>query len=431
MSDLLTWGLLAFFLLLLFSVRLFGIALRHLWHTDWREVAPTFFFEPLYRALFGSYRDEELFVCIAFASALARLVIGSLSLIIVLDYAAASESQGLLVAFSISLLLIYLNFLIGDFAPRYFAREYGQKALSLFGWPTALFLTLLAPLFLPLMLLMRSFFPNSFIPFAEGELQQGGQILSLMNTSETPSRLDKQAVKLVSAVIRFSEHVAREVMVPRVDLFALSGETTIREAAESIIREGYSRIPVYRNSIDDIIGVLMYKDVLAKFLEFLESKNPEILDTPIQKIVKPALYTPETKTIASLLQDFRKKQVHMAIVVDEYGGTEGLLTIEDILEQIVGDIADEYDFDEELEYQQTANGWIVDAQMTILDIEAHLGIKIPQEGEYDTLGGYLFHISGTIPTPGFTIHHDDFELTVLESTERSIEKVRIVHHLPM
>lgn len=238
--------------------------------------------------------------------------------------------------------------------------------------------------------------------------------------------LDPHDKKLIVSVITFRERIAREVMVPRVDVFSLSAETSIKEAAKLLKAEGYSRIPVYRNSVDNIVGVLMYKDVLSKFMEYEESGNDnKILEAPIESIIKSILYTPETKKISSLLQEFRQKQVHFAIVVDEYGGTEGIVTIEDILEEIVGEIADEYDLETESVKPQPDGSWVADARTSIFDLEDQIGVRIPQEGDYDTVGGYIFHCTGTIPSKGFTIHHDDFEIEVLSSSERAIEKVRI------
>jgi CBS domain containing-hemolysin-like protein len=126
-----------------------------------------------------------------------------------------------------------------------------------------------------------------------------------------------------------------------------------------------------------------------------------------------------------LLQEFRKKQVHLAIVVDEYGSTEGIVTIEDILEEIVGEIEDEYDEEEALFISQPDGSWIVDARMSLLDVEEQLGIVIPQEGDYDTVGGYIFHQAGSIPSKGFVIKHDDFTLEILRSTDRFVEKVKL------
>ena len=206
----------------------------------------------------------------------------------------------------------------------------------------------------------------------------------------------------------------------------MQAETSIKEAANLLAAEGYSRTPIYRTTIDDITGVLMYKDILTKFREYEESGNDQkIIEAPIETIQKNVLYTPETKNISNLLQEFRKKQVHLAIVVDEYGGTEGIVTIEDILEEIVGEIADEYDDEKSLFTEQPDGSWIIDARMNILDAEETLGITIPQEGEYDTVGGYVFHCAGAIPSKGFVIHQDEFELEVLYSNERVVEKVRI------
>jgi len=183
-------------------------------------------------------------------------------------------------------------------------------------------------------------------------------------------------------------------------------------------KEGYSRVPVYKGSIDQIIGVLMYKDILKMHTE-------RGLEEPVERFVKNVIYTPETKKISQLLQEFRKKQMHMAIVVDEYGGTAGIVTIEDILEEIVGEIADEYDEEAALFRPAGKGCWVVDAKMNLLDLEEELGIKIPEEGQYDTIAGYVFFKLGTIPEKGVVIHHDDFELEILTSSDRLVEKVKI------
>lgn len=146
----------------------------------------------------------------------------------------------------------------------------------------------------------------------------------------------------------------------------------------------------------------------------------------LDTIAKPVLYAPENKKITQLLQEFRNKQIHMAIIVDEYGGTEGIVTIEDILEELVGEIEDEYDIDDEHDFWELpGGGWVVDAKMTILDIEEELGIKIPPNPEYETIGGYVYHCAGTIPAKGWRLSHDEFDLEVLSSTERSLKKIKL------
>jgi len=167
----------------------------------------------------------------------------------------------------------------------------------------------------------------------------------------------------------------------------------------------------------------MYKDVIHVYLDYEQSGKEELLNAPIQSLLKDVVFAPETKRISQLLQEFRQRQVHMAIVVDEYGGTEGIVTIEDILEQIVGEIADEYDYEEEMFTVKPEGGWVVDARMSILDVEDKLGVAVPQAGDYDTLAGFVFHCAGSIPPKGFVIHRDTFELEVLASNDRMVEQV--------
>lgn len=274
---------------------------------------------------------------------------------------------------------------------------------------------------------LRFFEPEIFKQKGLTQRMVSQKIRQLIEESGLIEFLDVHDRRLLSSLVNFKDAIAREVMVPRIDVFSLPAETTLIEASVAILREGYSRIPVYKDSVDDIIGVLLYKDVLniyARSQEDLEAKAQ--LQRPIEEFIKPVLYSPETKKISHLLQEFRNKQMHLAIVVDEWGGTEGIVTIEDILEELVGEIADEYDSAEEMFYTAVpSGGWIVDAKMSIKDIEEELGISIPTSPEYDTLGGYIFHKAGAIPSNGWKIHHDRFDLEVLSSNERAIEKIHI------
>lgn len=322
--------------------------------------------------------------------------------------------------------LILGSFIVGDYLPRVFGTRLPEKALQM-GLPlSSIFLFLAFPLSYVFLKISQSVSRDSYFDSTQEPSAQAKQeIIDLIQEAEVSPTLDIHDKKLIESVLIFKERCAREVMVPRVDVFSLSADTSIKEAAHLLKNEGYSRTPVYRNTVDNIVGVLMYKDILRKYMEAEEKKNPKILEAPIETIQKNILYTPETKKISSLLQEFRKKQVHLAIVVDEYGGTEGIVTIEDILEEIVGEISDEYDQEEESFKHQPDGSWIVDAKMNILDAEEQLGIQIPQEEEYDTIGGYVFHVAGAIPSPGFIIHREDFDLEILESSDRSVEKVRI------
>ncbi|MBI2743182.1 MAG: HlyC/CorC family transporter [Chlamydiales bacterium] len=285
----------------------------------------------------------------------------------------------------------------------------------------------------PLFKILGLFLPKApTLRKLEPDVDMRNKFLEVLQDSDLAPYFDQSDQKLLSSVVSFKERIAREVMVPRIDIFSLPIDTSLQEATESFLLQGYSRIPIYRESVDNIVGVLLFKDILKHYFQASTDKEKDKkLKNSIEDFLKPVLYTPETKKISQLFQEFRSKQIHLAIVVDEWGGTEGIITIEDILEELVGEIADEYDIDEEIMFSVLpGGGWIVDGKMSILDIEGELGIKIPQNPEYDTLGGYIVHRAGTIPSKGWKIHHDEFDLEVLSSDERSVDKIRITSLTP-
>lgn len=322
---------------------------------------------------------------------------------------------------------IFLGFVFGDYLPRIFGTRFPHTAFRMCAPLSSVFMFLVFPITYLFLRIPQSLSRTVYFDHLQEPSSQAKQeIIDIIQKASLGPDINKHDTKLIESVLSFRERIVREIMVPRVNLFSLPADTSIRDAAKILENEGYSRTPVYRNSIDDIVGVLMYKDILKKYMEFEAKGNDKsILDAPIDSILKSVLYTPETKKISNLLQEFRKKQVHLAIVVDEYGGTEGIATIEDILEEIVGDIADEYDDQQALYVSQADGSWVVDARMSIFDAEEYLGVSIPQDGEYDTIGGFIYHKAGAIPSKGFVIHQDTFEIEVLRSSERSIEKVRI------
>lgn len=322
--------------------------------------------------------------------------------------------------------MILFTFSITDYLPRLIGIRYWRALLPLFAPVASLFLVAALPLTALFIKISERIFGTLNFELLSGAEAEGKQELyDIIEQSVTDEQLEPQDKKLIESVFTFRDLIVREVMVPRVDLFCLPCETTIKEAAGLLQAQGYSRVPIYKGTIDRISGVLMYKDLLAQYPKAIEKGDMKILEQSIDTLVKPVIFTPETKKISHLLQEFRKKQLHMAIVVDEYGGTEGIVTIEDILEIIVGDIEDEYDQEKDLFVTLPDKSVIVDPRISLLDLEEQLGITLPDEGDYDTLGGYIFHKAGEIPTRGFVIKQDNFELEVLRAGERSIEKVKI------
>ncbi|HEX4839790.1 MAG TPA: hemolysin family protein [Rhabdochlamydiaceae bacterium] len=397
---------------------------------EFKKIPTLFFFQHFLRPLFGRRKWEGLFFTLSFSKHVLHLCYGVVTIFLLLIQPPFNNALRLfeshnyafdgLWVLAIGAIIITLS-LISDMLMKFLATAAPVFSLRLFAPITSVFLTLFAPLTALFMKMLQAFFPESQKEIAFPSIRD--KILEVLYESELSTHLDPQERKLILSVANFKERNVREVMVPRIDVICISEDATIREAAEIFLKERYSRLPVFQDNIDHIVGVLLYKDVLSAYAHTEQKAS-------ITSLIKPVVYTPETKKIAQLLQEFRNKQIHLAIVVDEYGGTEGIITIEDILEELVGEIADEDDIDQEMLYSVLpSGGWIVDARMNILDIEKELAIQIPQSPEYDTLGGYIYHRAGAIPAKGWRLHHDDFDLEILSSDDRSIEKVRIMPHL--
>lgn len=429
----------AFITAFIFFVGLFFLtaltsALRRLHKRDSKKLfkilGNLFFYRPVFLLFFPKDEYEGILFSTLVSQNIARfIVLSSWSLWL---YFIGFGTLSLIAMIFLVIVMIVLFYTLGDYVPRLIGNRFPARVVWFAGPIASPFLLLGFPLSFLFIKISQSFWKSLHLESLNeplGELKQ--EIFDIIQSADLSSKLNPHDKKLIESVVRFQSRIAREVMVPRIDIFSLNASTTIEEAAKQLEEEGYSRVPVYKETIDEIIGVLMYKDILTKYMEYREKNNDtQILLAPIESIIKNVMYTPETKKISNLLQDFRKKQVHLAIVVDEYGGTEGIVTIEDILEEIVGEIEDEYD-EEEDHYAQISDGsWIVDGRMSVLDVEEQLGVHLPQEGDYDTLGGFIFQKAGSIPTKGFKIKLDDAELEVVKSNDRRIEKVKIKRTLP-
>lgn len=439
-----TFLLAIFFLVGIFFLTAQASAFRRIHKKDSkRQVSAAgswFFYRPFHLYFFPRHEHEGLFFATVCAQNISRYCYTTCAVLFLLATPLFHEQdlslpQGAVIFSGVSLFWIILSiiifilfsFLIGEYFPRIIGMRLPEKTLQICPLFSSLFMFIAFPISYLFLKISQSFSRSIYFDqLYEPQTQAKQEIIDIIQEAKLSPGINRHDKQLIGSVLSFRERIAREVMVPRVNIFSLPAETSIRDAAYLISQEGYSRIPVYKTTIDEVVGVLMYKDLLVKFTEWQKNGgDPKILDAPIETLQKSVLYTPETKKISNLLQEFRKKQVHLAIVVDEYGGTEGIVTIEDILEEIVGDISDEYDEAEPAYTPQPDGSWIVDAQMSIFDAEELLGINIPQDGDYDTIGGYVFHCAGSIPSKGFIIHQDELELEILRSNERVVEKVRI------
>ncbi|EKE08591.1 MAG: hypothetical protein ACD_17C00088G0003 [uncultured bacterium] len=391
--------------------------------------APWFFFRSLLHKFFPLHDWENLYFCITFSKHIYSLAyaitaffyaISTISgLHHLVDEMPSKEDWAPLLTLGLSIIALSVVF---DFLARLMGNVWSKAFLRIAAPFASIYLFVLFPLVGFFLKLARLLIYKTQTEEEGGLVTDKGKIREMIKESELQHHLDPSDQRLISSFVNFKERVAKEVMVPRVDVFSIENTTSIKVAAKLFAEEGYSRIPVYKESLDDIIGVALYKDLLKCF-----AKPHFDLNAPIETIVSDVIYVPEKKKIAQLLQEFRNKHIHMAIIVDEYGGTEGIVTIEDILEELVGEIEDESDIDEGEEYWALPHGgWVIDAKMTLIDIENQLGIKIPASPEYETIGGYVFHYAGTIPSKGWKLSRDEFDLEVLSSNERSLKKIKII-----
>lgn len=243
------------------------------------------------------------------------------------------------------------------------------------------------------------------------------EIHDFIEASEEEGLVNEDESEMIRSIFSLGTTVVREVMIPRTDMACVSVEANIREVLHTIISCGHSRIPVYEHTIDNIIGLLYAKDLLKFWGEQEEHVQ-------VRSIMRPPYFIPETKNLEQLLQEFKRKRVHLAIVIDEYGGTSGLITIEDLLEQIVGDIQDEYDREEVLFTINSDGSITADARMPVDELEEYFTIQVERD-KFDSVGGLIFHLTGKIPTTGDIIEGIGLQLTIIDADERKIKRVRI------
>jgi magnesium and cobalt transporter len=244
------------------------------------------------------------------------------------------------------------------------------------------------------------------------------EIHSIIDVGEQEGVINQDEHAMIDAVLDLGDTLVREILVPRTEMVAVEVSTPVTEVLQTIIEAGHSRIPVYEGDVDHVTGILYAKDLLK-----LWGKLPE--EISIKSICRKAYIIPETKTIADLLKEFKLRRVHMAVAVDEYGGTSGIVTIEDILEEIVGEIQDEHDPVEHSGILRLDDGsYIFDARSHIEDVEEELDVQLPR-GDYDTLGGFISHLLGHVPAQGEQGSYERILFTVEEADARKVSTIKV------
>ena len=351
---------------------------------------------------------------------LTRFVIAVvLLLLLVLPLSSGAEAALFAPALATVLLGASLTLIIGDLAPDAIGSSHADSLLRLSVMAMRLLLTVVAPL-TALVLLLSRLISRLFGSDALVSLVTEEEIMSLVHASHSGGVLEDEEKDMIASVLQLGESSARELMTPRIDIVALEIGDSIMDALSAFVESGFSRIPVYAESIDTVIGLLNAKDILTvlKNRDDLESKA-------IRDLIRETYFVPETKRADALLKEMQEENVHLAIVVDEYGGTSGLVTIEDLIEEIIGEIRDEYDFSEEEDYIAAGDGaYIIEGSMDLDDLNELLECSI-DTGAADTLGGYIYLTLGRVPRANETVDTDILRMTVLSIDGHRIRKVRV------
>ena len=326
----------------------------------------------------------------------------------------------------ITLILSYFTLVFGELVPKRLAMKYTEKiAFSSVGIIKAI--SVIASPFVKLLTLSTNAVSKIFkITENEEEVVTEEEIRMMIDVGEEKGVIGVAAKEMLNNVFEFNDKIVSEIMVPRTEVFALDKELTIKEKLQIKIKNRkdilsedtrYSRVPVYEETIDNIVGIVYIKDILL-------SKKDE--NRKIKELMKKAYYVPETITVDKLFEEMRKNKKQISIVIEEHGGTSGIVTMEDILEEIVGEIYDEYDTSENKVVELDSTTYLIDGSLAIYDLEKIFDVEIP-EGDYDTISGYLIDLLGRIPKPkeNIIIETEQLDFKVEKVKNKKIVQVKV------
>ncbi|MCI5725047.1 MULTISPECIES: hemolysin family protein [Fusobacterium] len=347
---------------------------------------------------------------------IVNILASSIATVVIVNYF-GQKSSSVLLATAIMTVLILI---FGEITPKLIARNNSSSIAEFVITIVYIIAFIFKPIIAFLMVISKLIGRILGINMTSSQMMITEEdIISFVNVGNAEGIIEEDEKEMIHSIVTLGETTAKEVMTPRTSMLAFEGSKTINEVWDEIIENGFSRIPVYNETIDDIIGVVYVKDLMEHI------KNGD-LNLPISQFVRNAYYVPETKSIIEILKEFRKLQVHIAMVLDEYGGIVGLVTIEDLIEEIVGDIRDEYDDEEEFFFVKIAeNEYEVDAMIDIETLDKELNINLPISEDYESLGGLIVTELGRICDVNDEITIDNIYLRVLEVDKMRVSKVLI------
>ncbi len=359
---------------------------------------------------------DKLFSAVILSGNLFTILATSIGTALALKY---FGENGIIIA---TIIMTFLTVVFGELAPKTFAVAHSEEVSLLLARPVAFYIRLISPLVWifkitsNLLIRMLGGKKKSVSPFVTEE-----EIKTMINIGEEEGTLEEEEKEMLHKVFEFGDKVVTEAMVPRTEIISIPDDSTVGDALKLVLEEGYSRYPVIKENIDSVIGILYVKDIVK---QMAQGKIENY--TPITEIVREAYYIPENKMVTELLDEMQKKKIQIAIVMDEYGGTAGLITLEDIIEEIVGGLQDEFEAmegEKEVEIIDERT-FIVAGQTGLDEINELVGVELASQ-DFHTIGGFVFGLFRRLPKVGEQVRYHNLRFLILEMEDRKISKIKI------
>lgn len=368
-------------------------------------------------------QPKKLLITILVGNTIVNIGAASLAAIVTLDIC---ETFGVDIKIGILIDIIVVTFVIlicAEIIPKVAAVKNAKKVARNFAFPLTLFYYLFSPIVSIFHALTQ--WLTSILKVSKNRLLLSEEELrSIVDMGEEKGTLQHDEKEMIHSIFEFSETIVKEIMIPRIDMVCISTDSKLDSLLSLVTKHLHSRIPLYKDKVDNIIGIIFAKDLLP----FVNRKSNG--DVNLEKLARPAYFVPEQKKIDELLREFQSQRIHMAIVVDEYGGTSGIVTLEDIIEEIVGEIQDEHD-SEKPPYQKINNNeYLVDGGMDLEEMNEELQLNLPTEEGVETLAGFLFGLFGSVPREKQSVSYENYKFVIEKIIRRRITTVKIIIDKP-
>ncbi len=362
-------------------------------------------------------KPRRLLVFLLTGNTIVNVAIGSISASLAISLYSEGDTDINFILFVQVIIITFIVLVFGEIIPKTYAIKKSNHLSKLMSKPLKFFMLLFYPITYVLYIFSKLI--SKLFPIEKEKVFDSEEELKILTEIvEEEGTIDEFESDMIQSVIEFNDKLVKEIFTPRVDIVGIESNTNLDEIMDLIANKKFSKIPVYEDNIDNIKGVLYAKDIIP----YLIGSRPKI---NLLQLSRTPFFIPETKPIDELLDDFKLKRTNIAIVVDEWGGTSGLITLEDVVEEVMGELQDPYDHEEYHITKKDSNAIIVDGGIKIYDLEENIELQFPDDREYDTLAGFILDSLGNIPKPGEMVNFENFSFKVINLELNRIDKVEI------